>query len=207
MAKEQPTNAYNDARRYEDGAVAMHLLQSKDVDGARKSLDNLVKKLALPSDDISGLLEGTKASEQGIQAASNIYSSKDNVRRYGLEVSELPDFYAKEFKDMFSNDEYRNLGKSIFQKYSGKTWGQLEQNFEELQNALKKTSKYEDLSQEETRKKVKEITENIQALEPIMRLVDNLYGNRIDSLARPLQREGEIENNDSIAKRFGTPSN
>ena len=174
-------------KKYRLGPVASQLAEAGDFRTATKTLDSLV--LGLPgvnADDVRPLLEGTKASREGINTAVSVYHTLYEQARGKIELSEMFDYYSGTINNFFSTPDELNKVKAVFDAYSGETYGSIKRRVVEASNIGKNPDIYSEAD-------VKSAKETLQKYQKVMTLIGALekYGDR--NLLNPIVEDSEKE--------------
>ncbi len=173
--------------KYRLGPIASQLAEAGDVRTATKTLDKLV--LGLPgvnADDVKPLLEGTKASREGINTAVSVYETLYERARGKIGLSEMFDYYSGTINKFFSTPDELKKVKDVFDVYSGETYGSIKKRIVEAQNIRKNPDIYNEAD-------VKSATATLQKYQKVMTLIEALekYENR--NLLNPIAEDSEKE--------------
>ena len=172
MAKKESKQIdYSDFEKYQFGALAAHMLASKENSRyAPSALEVLAGEKGLNlGEEALGFIRGTQASEKGIQTASNVYGGKFEEKRGKYSPADLAGWYAP-------------LLNGLELKEKEKITGILGDNNETLENITKKQKKashivegedIEGLYSKEQVADAKKILEKYQKLSVVLSILDN----------------------------------
>lgn len=123
--------------KYQYGALAAHLASSKDPETARLAggtLELLAGKDGLNlGDDAVGFIEGTQASDKGVQRAINIYAGHFHEKMSKYKPAQLSSWYAPALKGLDEDTRGILLGELSNHQ---ETVGQIENKVHEAQYVL-----------------------------------------------------------------------
>ena len=176
-----------DLKKYRLGPVASQLAEAGDFRAATKTLDNLV--LGLPgvnADDVKPLLEGTKASREGINTAVSVYHTLYEQARGKIGISEMFEHYSGAINKFFSTPDELNKVKEVFDVYSGETYGSIKKRVVEASNIRKNPDIYTEVD-------VKSATATLQKYQKIMTLIEALEKYESRNLLNRIVEDSEKE--------------
>ena len=112
-----------DLKRHEAGELARRLFKSGEKDIANGALETLAYDLGIIS-RAEGFIQGTLASEKGIDTATGIYSQKYHEILEGLTVNDLSTHYDQILKGYLSEEGAEPI-RAEFNRFSGQTYGDI----------------------------------------------------------------------------------
>lgn len=173
--------------KYRLGPIASQLAEAGDFRTATKTLDKLV--LALPgvnAEDVRPLLEGTKASREGINTAVSVYDTLYEQARGKIELSEMFDHYFRTINHYFFTPDELKKVKDVFDVYSGETYGSIKKRVVEATNIRKNPDVYSEAD-------VKSATQTLQKYQKVMTLIGALEKYETRNLLGPIVEDSENE--------------
>ena len=167
--------------------VANALVEARDFNAAGKTLDKLI--LGLPgvnADDIKPLLEGTRASKEGIKIAVSGYEILYEIARGKIEIPEMYTYYSATINDFFpATDELAKV-KAVFDVYPGETYKSIKKKIVEAGNVMKNPDIYSEAD-------VKSAEETAEKYQKVMALVESLEKYETQGLLEPIAKESQKE--------------
>ncbi len=147
----------DEMKKFQYGGLAGRFLSEKDLAGAKGSLEGLAKDLGF-GPELQGFIEGTFASEKGIEKAVGTYMAKyqefkgkSTVKELGTYYDQLIDEYleskspeAKAELDQYQTEAYGDILRKVTQaqeKIKSKTGNFSQQDKDDAQKVLDKYNK------------------------------------------------------------------
>ena len=161
--------ALEDLTRYQYGSLAGRLLQSEEgrayVNGA---LEQYASERGI-EESAEGFIQGSRASEKGLEIAAMNYARKYEKAMGELTVKELYDTYEEYFGDGLSNEEKEIVRKKY--EANNTNVGELKKKIAELQHDEKSPNA-------KKRKEAEKELENYEDITSMFAIIqDNLYKN------------------------------
>jgi hypothetical protein len=181
--------ALEDLTRYQYGSLAARLLQSQDgglyVPGA---LEQLASDLGI-KESAEGFIQGTMASEKGLETAVMTYAGKYEKAMGELTIKELYNTYKKCFEGNLSYEEKEIVDKKY--SFNEAKVGEMKKKIAKLQHQAKSPD-------EKEREKAKKELEEYQDLVYLFTIVqDNLYKNL---LPKAIERTNQMRLKELVRK-------
>ena len=161
--------ALEDLTRYQYGALAGRLLQSKEnqayVPGA---LEQLASDLGI-EETAEGFIQGSMVSDKGLQTAVMTYAGKYEKAMSDLTVKELYSTYKECFKGELSNEEKETIDKKYL--FNSTNVGEIMKELAKLQHKAQSPDAKEKESAKKELEKYQDFTQMLMIIQ------DNMYKN------------------------------
>lgn len=170
----------SDLKTFAYGGVAGKFLMNEDLDGSQISLEKLASDMKIDKDSkLAGFLQGTYASEKGIQTASTVYANIYQTSIGKSTIGNLWSFYGESAKKYLG--DLKSKADEEIAKIAGTEYEKIRDKYLAAQEIFKsKTNNFSKEQKENAEKDMKKYAKAVNTLEIMNKLFLRPYENNVE---------------------------